>query len=73
MAPEDGQAMMNGVVIKQEPSCLPYDVSGGWIAEMNRACDKFLWSRGIDPATGQRAPWMVSSKNYTRQKIQKEV
>ena len=66
-----GDAMMNGLTLSISSSTMPYDISGRWLAEMNRACDRFLWSRGIDPATGQRAPWM-SSKNYTSKNIQPE-
>ena len=50
---------MNGTALKMrvETSNL-YDAEGQWMAGFNRACDKFLISRGIDPSTGQRAPYV---------------
>lgn len=30
--------------------CSPYDLEGGWLREFRKACDRFLRSRGIDPA-----------------------
>jgi hypothetical protein len=44
----------NGAILRVTVSeCSPYDIDGGWLREFNRACDRFLVSRGLDPSEGQ--------------------
>ena len=56
----------NGEILRiQSASCPGYDIEGGWLREFNRACDRFLLSRGIDPREGQ---WESGDDFTTEQK-----
>jgi hypothetical protein len=54
---------LNGEILRIRSSDVGgYDCQGMWLAEFNRACDKFLASRGIDPREGHWDTWIQPKK-----------